>query len=183
MKNPIILKFTFLILGIAIWSCGNNGGENKSNDPNRLEGNITLSGAFALYPLANIWAEEFTKLHPDVRFNISAGGAGKGMSDALSGAAHLGMFSREIKEEEKQKGAWHVAVCKDAVLPTVNPSNPLIDVLMEKGLSQDEFRKIFLTNEITTWGEATGVDSNNDKIKVFTRSDAAGAADVWSAYM
>ena len=45
-----------------------------------------MSGAFALYPLANKWAEEFQKIHPDVRFNISAGGAGKGMADALARA-------------------------------------------------------------------------------------------------
>jgi phosphate transport system substrate-binding protein len=65
-----------------------------------MEGTISLSGAFALYPLANKWAEEFKKTYPDVRFNISAGGAGKGVADALGQAVDLGMVSREVKEEE-----------------------------------------------------------------------------------
>ena len=30
------------------------------------------------------WGEEFQKLHPKVQFDISAGGAGKGMADALA---------------------------------------------------------------------------------------------------
>ncbi|MCL5611430.1 MAG: hypothetical protein M1485_02585, partial [Chloroflexi bacterium] len=31
-----------------------------------LEGNIAISGAFALYPMMTLWAEEFQKLHPKV---------------------------------------------------------------------------------------------------------------------
>ena len=41
-----------------------------------LKGEIQLSGAFALYPMAVKWAEEFRKIHPKVRIDISAGGAG-----------------------------------------------------------------------------------------------------------
>lgn len=49
-----------------------------------LQGEIQLSGAFALYPMAVKWAEEFRKIHPKVRIDISAGGAGKGITDALA---------------------------------------------------------------------------------------------------
>ena len=31
-----------------------------------LSGYITLSGAFALYPLAIQWADEFHRLHPEI---------------------------------------------------------------------------------------------------------------------
>ena len=43
-----------------------------------MKGTITISGAFALYPLAVKWGEEFKKLHPGVNFDIQGGGAGKG---------------------------------------------------------------------------------------------------------
>ena len=40
---------------------------NTTNgDPNNLAGKISLSGAFALYPMAVKWGEEFTKIHPNV---------------------------------------------------------------------------------------------------------------------
>jgi len=39
-----------------------------------LSGTISISGAFALYPITVKWADEFKKLHPNVKFNISAGG-------------------------------------------------------------------------------------------------------------
>ena len=50
-----------------------------------FSGTITLSGAWALYPMAVKWGEEFSKLHPKVRVEVQAGGAGKGLADALAG--------------------------------------------------------------------------------------------------
>ncbi len=41
------------------------------------ERTLNFSGAFALYPLVIKWSEEYKKEHEKVRFNISAGGAGK----------------------------------------------------------------------------------------------------------
>jgi len=185
MKTTKILFFISTGLALIFSGCTESGSSGKeaatANQEVPLKGTISLSGAFALYPLANIWASEFKKLHPEVRFNISAGGAGKGMTDALSGAVDLGMFSREIKEAEKQKGVWWLAVVKDAVLPTTNANNPEIGNLKEKGLSQEVFHKIFITGEITTWGQATGSNSK-EKINVYTRSDAAGAAAIWAQY-
>jgi len=58
----------------------------------RAEETINVSGAFALYPMVVRWSEQYKKEHPEIRFNISAGGAGKGMADALSGTVDLGMF-------------------------------------------------------------------------------------------
>ena len=40
-----------------------------------LSGTITVSGAFALYPLMQVWGDEFKKIHPNVQFDISGPGA------------------------------------------------------------------------------------------------------------
>ena len=95
-----------------------------------LKGTITASGAFALYPMVIRWGEEFTKLHPGVQFDISAGGAGKGMADTLSGAVDIGMVSRDIAPEEEAQGAYWVSVTKDAVFPAVNAQNPVLADLL-----------------------------------------------------
>jgi phosphate transport system substrate-binding protein len=177
-STPAVL----LILSFGIFSCSENPkGTNETSG--KIEGTVSISGAFALYPIANIWAEEFTKLHPDVKFNISAGGAGKGVADALAQTVDLGMLSRDLKEEEKAKGGWIIAVTKDAVLPTISSNNPYIDILKEKGLTKELFRKIFITGEIKTWGEAIAENSKKETINVFTRSDAAGAAETWAKYL
>ena len=148
-----------------------------------LSGTITISGAFALYPMMTVWSQEFQKVYPNVQFDISGGGAGKGMTDTLSGAVDIGMVSRAVKPEEVSQGAYGIGVVKDAVFPVVNAKNPVLADIMAKGITKDTFRKIFITGEITTWGQVVGKPEVTDAIHVYTRSDAAGAADAWAMFM
>jgi len=186
MKCRNCVLFVILLAGLFSFamlnSCnqaGNNSGGLKGDT---LKGKITLSGAFALYPLAVKWAEEFQKLHPRVTVNVSAGGAGKGMTDALSKMVDLGMYSKSVSPEEQAKGAWWIAVAKDAVLPTINAGNPVLAELKKTGLTKQKFYDIFITGNIKTWGQAVG---NNSKVGLqpFTRSDACGAADMWAKFL
>jgi phosphate transport system substrate-binding protein len=148
-----------------------------------LKGTITASGAFALYPMMVRWGEEYQKMHPGVQFDISAGGAGKGMTDALGGQVDIGMVSRSIKPEEEKQGAYWVSVVKDAVFPGVNEKNPVLQDLLSHGVSRDQFSDIFITGKIKTWGELVGRPEIKDEIHVYTRSDACGAADAWAKYL
>jgi phosphate transport system substrate-binding protein len=159
------------------------GGGATVAQGNELKGTITVSGAWALYPMMVRWGEEFTKLHPQVQFDISAGGAGKGMADALGGAVDIGMVSRDVAAEEEAKGAYWVAVTKDAVFPSVNAANPVLADLLAKGVSKEVFTKIYITGEITNWGQVAGRPEITDPIHVYTRSDAAGAPDTWAKYL
>lgn len=143
---------------------------------------ISISGAFALYPMVVKWSEEYKKEHPEIRFNISGGGAGKGMADALAGTVDLGMFSREISQEEKDKGVWWVGLTIDAVVPTISAQNPYLAQLKSRGLTKQEFTDIFINKKIKTWADLLGVKDKNE-IAVYTRSDACGAAETWAKYM
>ncbi|MCX6306078.1 MAG: PstS family phosphate ABC transporter substrate-binding protein [Bacteroidetes bacterium] len=176
-----VVLFTGLILLSSFYSCNRSG--NSSNAAgDTVKGKITLSGAFALYPLAVKWAEEFQKLHPEVTVNVSAGGAGKGMTDALSKMVDLGMYSKSVSPEEQAKGAWWIAVAKDAVLPTINAHNPVLAELKKKGLTRQKFYDIFISGKITTWGQAVG-NTSKVELNAFTRSDACGAAEMWAKYL
>jgi phosphate transport system substrate-binding protein len=143
---------------------------------------IRVSGAFALYPMMLKWGEEYTKLHPEVNFDIQAGGAGKGMTDVLGGLVDIGMVSRKITAAEEEKGANWIAITKDAVVPTVNKNNPAIAQLKANGLKREVFEKIFINETINTWGQATGTGLT-DKINIYGRSDSAGAAESWALYL
>lgn len=172
---PISLSF-FLLTSFQ------NDPIGTSNRPADISGKISLSGAYALYPMAVKWGEEFKKLHPGVTIDVQGGGAGKGMTDVLSGTVSLGMVSRDIAPEEKAKGAYGVAVCKDAVIATINANNPYIDLIKSKGITRDQFYKIFISGEITTWGQLLG-NKSMKPIKLYVRSDAAGAGDSWAKFL
>lgn len=147
-----------------------------------LKGEIQLSGAFALYPIVVRWAEEFRKIHPKVRIDISAGGAGKGITDALAQVVDLGMVSREIYEQELKKGAFPISVVKDAVVPTINSNNPLIDQILATGLTQENAKNLWVRTTAKTWGDVLGTGSTIP-VHVYTRSDACGAAETFAAWL
>jgi len=177
---------TVLVIIAALLAAGCTTSSSTASNSSAAAGagtKITVSGAFALYPMMQKWGEEYNKAHPDMKIEISAGGAGKGMTDALTGMVDLGMVSREISPEEVSQGAVWVAVTKDAVVVTASSDNPVLADLQAKGINQSVFRQIFVNETITTWGQVAGRPDVTEKINIYTRSDACGAADVWAKYL
>jgi len=179
------MKKTYLILSIVLLSSLILGActAKPADTQDSQKGTIAISGAFALYPMMTRWSEEYKSLHPQVVFDISAGGAGKGMTDVLTGAVEIGMVSREINPDEQAQGAFGVPVTRDAVFPVVNGNNPVLKELLARGVDQATFSRIFITGEITTWGQVVGDLGNTHEIHIYTRSDACGAADTWAKYL
>lgn len=165
-----------VILPLLIVLCLLAGG-CKSGTTKAKQKRITISGAFALYPLTIRWAEEYQVLHPEVRIDISAGGAGKGLTDVLSGMVDLGMFSREVTKAESAKGTWAIEVAKDAVVATINIHNPVADQIKNRGITPGELKKLFVSGGITDW---SAFGQGKGPINVYTRSDACGAAEIWA---
>jgi len=151
-------------------------------DKEKLKGTVTISGAWALYPMALKWAEEFEKAYRHVRIDVQAGGAGKGIADVLAGIVDIGSVSRGIHPAEVSRGAFAIAVTKDAVVPTVNEKNPFLKELLERGLRKEEFFDIWITKKVKTWAEILGRDEKIP-IHVYTRSDACGAAETWAEFL
>ena len=182
MKKRFLLTvcLSALIVSMSI-SCKGKSVE-ATNDGDELNGNISISGAFALYPLAVKWSEEFQKMHPGVRIDLSAGGAGKGMTDVLADVVDLGMVSREVYDAELQKGAVPFATAKDAVVITINADNPFAGELMKKGISKETATKIWITGENVAWGQVLGTNDATP-VHVYTRSDACGAAETFALWM
>jgi phosphate transport system substrate-binding protein len=154
-----------------------------TDDKNSISGNtISISGAWALYPLVVKWAEEYMKLNPAIRVEVSAGGAGKGIVDVLANLVDIGMISREINPSEMEKGVWWIPVAKDAVIPTINIQNPYLKKLYEQGVGQKSLRAVWVEKSMTSWEAILGTGGNTP-IHVYTRSDACGAAQVWAEYL
>ena len=179
-KKSFIQLISAIAVVVSLTSC--NSKKASGIDPDgTLHGEISLSGAFALYPLAVQWADEFQKLHPDVKVDVSAGGAGKGVTDALAQVVDLGMVSRELGEGETAKGAVGFAVAKDAVVPTINVANPVLQDLLKRGLTREDVIRLWIKQDVKTWGELIGT-ADRTQIVVYNRSDACGAAETWAAW-
>ena len=181
-KINLILSSLLVIASLLLAGCGSSTPEPAEIGNNSLSGTISISGAFALYPMMTVWADEFHKLHPDVEFDVQGGGAGKGMTDTIAGAVDIGMISRSIKDEETAQGIFWISVTKDAVFPIISTENPVAADIIARGISQETYQKIFISGEIKTWGEVVGKPEITDEIHVYTRSDACGAGEMWAKF-
>jgi len=145
------------------------------------EATIRVSGAWALYPAMVRWAEVYQQAHPGVRIDVAAGGAGKGMTDCLAGMVELGMVSRDLRPEELQKGIVPLPVAKDAVFAVVNADNPALPQLLRRGLSRQMAAELWTGGHPLTWDRLA--PGGKGEVRVFTRSDACGAAETWAQYL
>ncbi len=176
MKKTLAAALAAVVLSLPL------SGSAPAQEAKAVSGTLSLSGAWALYPMALKWVEEFQKIYPKVRIDVQAGGAGKGIADALAGMVDVGMVSREINPAETARGAYALAVTKDAVIPTLNARNPRLREILARGLKKEEFAAIWLSKKAGSWDELVGLKGKAE-IHVFTRSDACGAAETWAAYM
>lgn len=152
-------------------------------------GTVSISGAWALYPLAVKWREEFNKVYPGITVDVQAGGAGKGVTDVLAGAVDIGMVSREINPVEKEKGIVAMAVARDAVVAVFNVGNPAAAAILKHGVTGPKFAAIWIKSAVKDWESAMGATSATTAsarptaLNVYTRSDACGAAETWAAFL
>jgi phosphate transport system substrate-binding protein len=161
------------ILCAFLLSCGHH---------EKSQTTIRVSGAFALYPMMVQWAQEYQKANPGVRIDVSAGGAGKGITDSLAGLVDIGMVSREITHEEVAKGAVFVPVARDATFAIMNAANPLAADMMKHGLFKEPAKSVWIGNNSVTWGKLAE-SINASAVRPYTRSDSCGAAEVWANYL
>lgn len=178
MKRIVVYLFCFILFVSFLYSSQVMAADPAQN----LKGTIRISGAWALYPMMVKWGEEFRKTYPGIRIDISAGGAGKGIADALNGLVDIGMVSRDIRPEEIKPGTTYVPVVKDAVFPTMSMNNPAMKNIAKKGIKKKTFNDLWILGKPLTWGEISGTNTNNS-MQVYTRSDSCGAAETWAHYL
>lgn len=178
MKRAIFLMWILLL----VVGCG---GDTASANPQTADGQesvtLSVSGAFALFPMMTVWTEAYSAQNPHVKFDVQGGGAGKGMTDMLTGAADIAMLSRDPRPEELTQGAYLVPVAIDAVVGMANAQNPHLAELQAHGLTPEMAHRIWIEDGVVTWNELLP-NTSAETVNVYTRSDASGAAEMWALY-
>jgi phosphate transport system substrate-binding protein len=123
---------------------------------------ITVAGSTSVQPFVEMLAEEYAAIHPEWPVNVQGGGSSAGIEAAISGAAQIGMSSRELKGDERKLIGMEIA--RDAIAIVVNPSNPVSD------LSTSDVKRVF-TGEVRSWSELGGRVA---RISVVTREEGSG---------
>lgn len=84
---------------------------------------ISVSGSSTIAPLMAAIGKRFEERHPGIHVDVQSGGTSRGIQDARSGLANIGMASRALKADEQDLQAYYIA--EDGIALIVHASNPL----------------------------------------------------------
>ncbi len=140
---------------------------------------IIITGSTTVYPLAVKWAETYMRKNSGWRIIVTSGGSGKGVSDTIQGLCHIGMSSRDLREEELRANITPLTVAYDGIIIVINENNPAERELREKGINYTQLKKIYC-GEISNWKEITSL---NHEITVFTRGDQSGTSETFALFL
>jgi phosphate transport system substrate-binding protein len=99
------------------------------------ESRLVITGSSTVAPLALEIAKRFEIRHPGVRIDVQSGGSSRGIADARSGVAQIGMVSRALKSTEGDLLAYTIAM--DGIALIVHRSNPV------PSLTDDQVRAVY----------------------------------------
>ncbi len=133
------------IVGLLV--CGAQGTISAQD---AAQGKLTLTGSSTVAPLAAELGKRFEQRHPGVRIDVQSGGSSRGIADARSGLADIGMASRALKPDESDLRAFPIAL--DGICLIVHRDNPIA------ALTDDQVVKIY-TGGIRNWKDVGGRDA------------------------
>lgn len=123
---------------------------------------IIVAGSTSIQPFADRWAEVYMAEKAGRLVNVQGGGSSAGIQAARSGAADIGMSSRELKPEERDLS--ETVIAHDGLAVIVHPSSPISDI------SLVQMQNVFNGN-IQSWAVLGAPDA---AITVVTREEGSG---------
>ncbi len=119
-KKTLSLAVTALLVLGLLAGCSSGG-----------SGTVNTDGSTSMADVMGALTEAFKEREPNITVNYSGTGSGSGISGVLDGTCDIGLSSRELKQEEMDKGAVAHVVALDGVAVVVNPKNPVSDLTTE----------------------------------------------------
>ena len=136
----------------------------------RASERLTLTGSSTVAPLVLEIAKRFEKLNPGVRIDVQTGGSSRGIADARSGIAQIGLVSRALKPDEADLVAHSIAL--DGIGLIVHRSNPVVT------LSDAQVRALY-TGATTQWREVGGPAL---KVSVVNKAEGRSTLELFLAH-
>jgi phosphate transport system substrate-binding protein len=137
----------------------------------RSKAGITVAGSTSVEPFAELLAEEYMAHHPESHIYVQGGGSTAGIEAAITGAANIGMSSRNLMNDEKK--LYSVTIAKDAIAIIVNPNNPVQDLTLE------QIWQVF-SGKIRNWKDLGGPFH---PIVLVTREEGSGTRESFQKFV
>ncbi len=131
---------------------------------------VIVTGSTTILPIAEVSAEMYGDVEPDVSVLVSGVGSSAGIESVSRGSSDIGSSSRDLKPEEENLGLVDTPIAYDAIAVIVHPDNPV------GNLTKQQVKAIF-QGAIRNWSEVGGSDQ---PIHLVNRDQASGTREAFS---
>ena len=147
---------------------------------------IQNKGSDTMVNVAQVWAEEYKKSHPNVEVEVSGGGSGVGIAALIKGTIDIANASRnmkpgEIEQAKKNTGkdAKEFIVGYDALAIYVNKDNPMNEI------SAEQLATIYGEGgKVTKWSEiGVKMPEGKDEIIRVSRQSSSGTYEFFREHI
>ncbi len=142
-------------------------GAAEAEPTDALQGKLVVTGSSTVAPLALEIGKRFEQQHPGVRIDVQTGGSSRGVADARSGLAQIGMVSRALTPEENDLIAHTIAM--DGVGVILHRGNRV------PSLTDEQITAIY-TGRITNWKDVGGQDA---RITVVNKAEGRSTLELF----
>jgi glycine cleavage system H lipoate-binding protein/ABC-type phosphate transport system substrate-binding protein len=151
MKNKVFLFIFYLLLSFF----HSNGNEIKSEMESNSEGTIKVYASPDLYQMSLKWADEFTKLNPNLSIHVTKSEGYELNSKILSGEG-LGFSSAQFYSSESNHPEWNMVIGREVIVPVMNIKNPFLNEIGKEGISVSEFKDLIKNKDNKNWNKLSG---------------------------
>jgi phosphate transport system substrate-binding protein len=131
---------------------------------------VIVTGSTTILPIAEVSAEMYRDVKPDVHVLVSGVGSSAGIESVSKGSSDIGTSSRDLKDEEKGYGLVDTPIAYDAIAVIVHPDNPVTN------LTKQQVKDVF-QGKILNWRDLGGKDQ---PIHLVNRDEASGTREAFS---
>jgi phosphate transport system substrate-binding protein len=131
---------------------------------------LVLTGSSTIAPLAAEIGKRFEERNPGVRVDVQSGGSSRGVEDARSGLADIGMASRALNADEADLKAF--AIARDGVGVILHRDNPV------HFLTDEQIVAIY-TGKTTDW---SAVGGKPGRITVVNKAEGRSTLELFLHY-
>ena len=135
-----LIGLLLLMMPTLLIACSGDEEEDTTSPapalaPTSLSGTVEIDGSSTVFPISEAVAEEFNKVHPNVRVNVGVSGTGGGFKRFTVGETDISDASRGIKDSEKEAAAsngveyYELRVGTDGLSVMVSTQNDFLDCL------------------------------------------------------
>lgn len=148
--------------------CGSTGGDSarQTAAPSGTQATVSTDGSTSMEKVIGYLSEAYMDENKNVKVTYNPTGSGSGIQAVSEGRCDIGLSSRDLKDDEKQKLDGTV-VAIDGIAIIVNTENSV------ENLTVEQIGKIY-TGEISNWNQVGGEDK---PIVPIGREAASGTRD------